>query len=349
MSIKVIKRWSNKSYDDIIDVRTPFEFSEDHIPSAINLPVLDNSERVFIGKKYKQESPFIAKKIGAAIVSENISKHIKNSLLKKPGHWKPLIYCWRGGQRSKAFATVLSEIGWQVTILDGGYKTYRKKIITNLNQIIKSYSFIVLKGKTGTAKTSILNKLEKSKKVGLINLEKLANHKGSLLGNIPNVIQPSQKYFESLIYHKLKEFKCKKNILIESESSKIGEVFLPKELIKKIKNSPFIEIAASIVNRSNFLCKDYEEFLKEKDSFKKFFLHANKKLGYKIVGEWKKLYNDKNWTSLAAKLIREYYDPLYEYNNKNSRKLIEKINVDSLSEKSITKLCKYLENSYTKF
>ena len=119
MPIKYIRKWELKSFDDIIDVRSPNEYQEDHIPSSTNLPVLNNSERKEIGTIYKNKSAFIAKKIGASLISANIAAHIKKKLLTKPGNWKVLIYCWRGGQRSKSFATVLSEIGWQVYVLKG--------------------------------------------------------------------------------------------------------------------------------------------------------------------------------------------------------------------------------------
>ena len=128
MPIKYIKNWKSNKINQIIDVRSPKEYLEDHIPNSINVPVLSNAERILIGKIYKTESPFKAKKIGAAMISKNISSFIKRSLINKPGSWKPLIYCWRGGQRSKSIALTLSEIGWEVSILKGGYKTYRKHI-----------------------------------------------------------------------------------------------------------------------------------------------------------------------------------------------------------------------------
>jgi len=137
MPINYITNWEAKSFDDILDVRSPLEYKEDHIPYSKNLPVLNDIQRKKVGIIYKNESAFIAKKIGAAFVSANISRHIKKKLLSKPGDWKVLIYCWRGGQRSKSFATVLSEIGWKVYVLKGGYKNYRASINKKINILVK--------------------------------------------------------------------------------------------------------------------------------------------------------------------------------------------------------------------
>ena len=175
MPIKYIRNWELKSFDDIIDVRSPNEYQEDHIPNSTNLPVLNNLERKEIGTIYKNKSAFIAKKIGASLVSANIAYHIKKNLLTKPGNWKVLIYCWRGGQRSKSFATVLSEIGWQVYVLKGGYKTYRSSINKKIYTITKKRKFMIIRGPTGCAKTRILQRL---KKIGVytIDLEGIAKH-----------------------------------------------------------------------------------------------------------------------------------------------------------------------------
>ena len=156
MPIRYLTSWNNKAINQIIDVRSPSEFHEDHIPGSTNLPVLNDEERKLVGSIYKNDSPFKAKKLGASLISKNIAMHIKKRFINNPGSWKPLIYCWRGGQRSNALAIILSEIGWEVFLLKGGYKTYRKEINNSLNSIINNYKYIVLRGKTGTAKTKIL-------------------------------------------------------------------------------------------------------------------------------------------------------------------------------------------------
>ena len=306
MPIRYVTSWNNKAINQIIDVRSPSEFHEDHIPGSANLPVLNDEERKLVGSIYKNDSPFKAKKLGASLISKNIAMHIKKKFINNPGSWKPLIYCWRGGQRSNAIAIILSEIGWEVFLLKGGYKTYRKEINNSLNSIINNYKYIVLRGKTGTAKTKILEIII-NKGGYALNLENLAKHKGSLLGKLPKSSQPSQKYFESLIYFELKKLKKNKPVLVESESSKIGNLYLPSNLLYKIENSPCIDIESNIDARASYLVKDYSKFILKKNSFNELFLYASSKLGKEVVNKWKKNYENKNWKELALQLIVEYY------------------------------------------
>ena len=346
MSIKYIINWKSNKINQIIDVRSPDEYSEDHIPNSLNIPVLNNNERKLIGTIYKNENPFKAKKLGASLISKNIANFIRNKLINTPGNWKPLIYCWRGGQRSKSLAITLAEIGWEVYVLKGGYKTYRKYINTYLNQIIDKNKYIVLRGPTGNAKTKIIEKLEQ---VGspVLNLEKLANHKGSLLGKDHTKPQPSQKLFESLLYYKLKNFNKNKPILIESESSKIGNLFLPSGLVTRIENSPCIDIYTSLNARIEFLLKDYSKFILKKNSFKELFLYAQIKLGSKAVNKWKNNYYKKKWKNLASQIINEYYDPLYNYKKKQKKnKVLEQYKLENLKRNSIAKFCFYLHKKY---
>ena len=348
MPVKYITDWRSKKFTEIIDVRSPKEYYEDHIPKSINLPVLNDSERSLIGSIYKKDSPFKAKKLGASIISKNISKFIKNEFLYKAGDWKPLIYCWRGGQRSKSLAIILSEIGWEVFVVKDGYKRYRNYINQNLNKLTNIFKFIVLRGATGTGKTKILSRLEK---IGCpaLNLEVLANHKGSLLGKNAASPQPSQKLFESLIYSKLNEFDKKYPVIVESESSKIGNLYLPSQMIKKIKISPCIDLEANIKARADFLVKDYSEFILNKNNFKDFFRHTRKKLGNKIVSKWSQNYRKSNWNELALQLINEYYDPLYKHKkNEKENNILEIYKLNKINTSSINKISDYLKEKYFK-
>ncbi len=342
MPIRYVTSWNNKAINQIIDVRSPSEFHEDHIPGSTNLPVLNDEERKLVGSIYKNDSPFKAKKLGASLISKNIAMHIKKKFINNPGSWKPLIYCWRGGQRSNAIAIILSEIGWEVFLLKGGYKTYRKEINNSLNSIINNYKYIVLRGKTGTAKTKILEMII-NKGGYALNLENLAKHKGSLLGKLPKSSQPSQKYFESLIYFELKKLRKNKPVLVESESSKIGNLYLPSNLLYKIENSPCIDIESNIDARASYLVKDYSKFILKKNSFNELFLYASSKLGKEVVNKWKKNYENKNWKELALQLIVEYYDPLYSHKKNQKKNLsIESHNFKTLNHASIEKFCTYL-------
>ncbi len=178
-------------FDDIIDARAPAEFADDHLPGAISLPVLNDDERARVGTIYKQVNPFTAKKLGAALVSQNVAAHLLGSLANKPGGWRPLVYCWRGGQRSGSFALVLQQIGWRVEIINGGYKAWRALVIKELYDTPVRSPVVVLDGNTGSAKTEILNLLP-THGLQVIDLEGLANHRGSLFGALGP--QPSQRH-----------------------------------------------------------------------------------------------------------------------------------------------------------
>ena len=344
MPIKYIKKWECYKFDDFIDVRSPLEYKEDHIPNSINLPVLNDIQREKIGTIYKKDNAFKARKLGAALVSKNISNHLKKYLLDKPGNWKPLIYCWRGGQRSKSMATVLEAIGWQVYVLQGGYKTYRVQVNSKISKICKKIKFIVIKGPTGTGKTRILSRLKKMG-ISTLDLEGIANHKGSLLGSIPNKKQPSQKLFESLIYLNLKNLLIKNPVFIEAESSKVGNLYLPKAILNGIKNQPMIIIEANIKERIKFLVNDYKQYVIQENSFKDLFIHAERKIGFKAISEWKKLYTKKNWKKLALLLITEYYDPMYSHNFKITKnKVLKSYKLSKLDTKHINIFCNKLKN-----
>ena len=171
-------------HDTVIDVRSPAEYAEDHVPGATNLPVLDNDERAEVGTIYVQESSFRARKIGAAMVFRNAANHIEHSLSAYEGGWRPLVYCWRGGQRSGSFTWMLSQIGWRAEVVQGGYQSYRRLVHAALYETSLPHQLVLLDGLTGTAKTEILQAVER---LGgqVLDLEGLARHRGSLLGARP--------------------------------------------------------------------------------------------------------------------------------------------------------------------
>ena len=183
-------------YDSIIDVRSPSEFHEDHIPGAINLPVLSDQERAEVGTIYKQVDPFTARKTGAVLTSQNIAQHI--STLSNHGRdWKPLVYCWRGGQRSGSLALVMHEIGWSVTLLQGGYKAYRRHVQQELDRLLPRLRLIVVAGPTGCGKTDLLHQLQRPGSSGA-RLGKSSPIIADLYWvESPGSCQPSQKWFES--------------------------------------------------------------------------------------------------------------------------------------------------------
>ncbi|HCQ56919.1 MAG TPA: tRNA 2-selenouridine(34) synthase MnmH, partial [Sulfitobacter sp.] len=206
--------------DTIIDVRAPMEFAEDHLPGAINLPVLSDAQRAEVGTIYKQVSPFDARKIGGALVARNTARHLQTALADKNGGWQPLVYCWRGGQRSGAFSTILDQVGWRVQLLRGGYRSYRRLVVAALYDTPMLHRLMLIEGGTGTAKTRLLHHLAKAG-AQVLDLEGLAQHRGSLFGAVDGG-QPHQKMFESRLAQALTPLDPAQVTWVEAESSKIG-------------------------------------------------------------------------------------------------------------------------------
>mgnify|MGYP001191049551 FL=1 len=341
---KLIKKWNNKKFDTIIDVRSPLEFAEDHIVGAINCPVLSDLERQKVGTIYKKESSFKAKIIGSSLTAKNIAFHIENKFMEKKGSWQPLIYCWRGGQRSKAFSIVLSEVGWRTNQLKGGYKEYRNQVINFLDNIGPKLKITLISGKTGSAKTKILKSIE-NEGGQILDLEGLANHKGSLLGKIPDLIQPSQKFFESLIFNKIQNLNLKDKIYIEAESSKIGNIHIPKSIWKKMIKSPRIEISANVELRAKFLVSDYDYMCNNPTLINPIIKGLKNRLSKKLFDEWTNLIDRKKWFDLTKSFLENHYDPSYSSNTiKNDRKVIKKITATSLNNSDIKDIAKKILN-----
>lgn len=297
-------------FDEIIDVRSEGEFAEDHIPGAINLPVLNNAERERVGTIYKQVSSFDAKKIGAALVSANISRHIEGILQDRPRHWKPLVYCWRGGGRSGALAHVLAQIGWKVGQLDGGYKAYRRAILEELPTLPARFDWRVVCGMTGTGKSQLLRAL-KTQGAQVLDLEELAAHRGSVLGNLPDAPQPAQKMFESRVWHALKHLSPDQPVFVESESRKIGRLRVPAELIDAMWQSACVVIEAPIPVRVALLMDEYVHFLSDAKLLNAQLDCLRSLHGGDVIDQWQNMAHDGKWEQLTEELLIRHYDPAY--------------------------------------
>lgn len=296
-------------FDTLIDARSPAEWHLDHLPGAINLPVLDNDERAQIGTLYKA-SAFEAKKIGAALVARNISQHLLTALHDKPKHWRPLIYCWRGGNRSQAFATILQRIGFRTHVLEGGYTAFRRALIEDLHRLAGQFDYRVVCGVTGSGKSQYLRELQQSG-AQVLDLEALAHHRGSLLGSEPCGEQPSQKWFETMIWQTLRQFDPSMPVFVESESRKIGQVQVPAALIEKMRQSDCIELQSTIDERIDFLCHEYQHFFDHPEGLMERLERLKPLVGGDLLHAWEGMIQKKQWSDLVRSLLTQHYDPTY--------------------------------------
>jgi tRNA 2-selenouridine synthase len=300
----------------VIDVRSPAEFAEDHAPGAINLPVLSNAERAEVGTIYVQESRFRARKIGAAYIARNVAHHLQTALADQPGSFRPLIYCWRGGQRSNAMATILAQVGWRTALLAGGYKTWRRHVSQRLYDQSLPLRLVLLDGYTGSGKTEVLQRLaERGQQV--IDLEGLAAHRGSLFGAVAGQPQPSQKLFESRLLVALDAMDPARPVIVEAESSKVGERMVPPALWDLMTGAPRLELAASAEARARYLVRAYGDIVADRAALDEALRRLPTWPGRKRLEAWGQLIDAGDFEALALDLMALHYDPAY---GRSSRK-----------------------------
>lgn len=297
-------------FDDILDVRSPAEFAEDHIPGAISVPVLDNDERARIGTIYTQVSVFEAQRQGAALIARNIARHIETTLRDKPKQWQPLVYCWRGGQRSGAMAHILAQVGWKTGRLQGGYKAYRRHVIDSLASAPDTLEFKVVCGATGSGKSHLLQMLA-DKGAQVLDLERLAQHRGSLLGNLPNEAQPSQKMFETRLWDALRNFRPDRPVYVEAESRKVGILNVPDAILHRMRASSCIAVEAPLPARIDFLLQDYAHHLQNPQLLEENLRKLTELHGHKVIDAWCDLVHQGQWPALVEMLLANHYDPAY--------------------------------------
>ncbi len=297
-------------FDQIIDCRSPAEFAEDHIPGAINLPVLSDEERAEVGTIYKQASTFEARRLGASLVSQNVARHLDGPLSEIPAEQRFLLYCWRGGQRSRSFATILDQIGWDVQVVDGGWKAYRSHVVSFLQEICPQLPFIVITGCTGAGKTLVLQAL-KDQGAQCLDLEGLAHHKGSIFGGDPDEPQPPQKLFETRIAEQLASFSHDRPVFVESESAKVGKLNLPEALWTAMKAAPALELDVDLAQRASFILRDYADWVGDAARVEEALERLTPRHGHETIVQWIEMVRAADWEALVTVLLAEHYDPLY--------------------------------------
>ena len=321
------------AFSAIIDARSESEYAEDRLPGAVNWPVLNDAQRVDIGTHYKQASPFDARKRGAVMVARNIASHVETHAAELPRSWRPLVYCWRGGQRSGSLALVLGEIGFQVNVLDGGYREFRRAVLVELETQPAQLQFRVLCGRTGSAKSRLLQTLVEHG-AQVLDLEDLACHRGSVLGPEPGRPQPSQKAFETSLWQALRGYDHTRPVFVEGESRTIGRLRLPEPLLVAVRDAPCLQVQMPLIARVQFLLHDYVHFVTDTESFCARLAALRELRGAAVVEAWQARARSGQANELAGvvqQLLTLHYDPVYERSmQRNFRHYGQAIAVDLL-------------------
>lgn len=331
--------------DTVIDVRAPAEYALDHLPGAINMPVLTDAQRAEVGTVYTRDSPFKARKLGGALVARNTADHLQGPLADKDGAWQPLVYCWRGGQRSGAFATILDQVGWRVQLLKGGYKSYRSEVVKTLYETPLPHRLMLVDGGTGTAKTALLHQLA-AQGAQVLDLEGLADHRGSLFGGV-STPQPAQKMFETRIATALTLLDPEQITFVEAESSKIGERMLPASLWALMGNAARVRITAPMGARSGFLCDAYADLTHDAVKFNSLLDRLRPYHSAAQITQWREQVQANQWQSLAAGLITNHYDPRYSKSAMRSDIAVYEVALPDLSEATLARTAEGLRARFT--
>jgi len=294
----------------IIDARSEGEYAEDHLPGALNWPSLNDEERKLIGTLYKQVSPFEAQKRGAALVAANIARHIEREVIDKPRSWQPLAYCWRGGKRSGSLALVLGQIGFKVSVIEGGYKAFRSALLAALPELAARLEYRVICGPTGAGKTRLLHALAQAG-AQVLDLEALASHRSSVLGMIPGQPQPTPKRFDTLVWDELRRFDPARPVFLESESRKVGNLAVPDALIERMRDSPCLRLELPDDERVALLLEDYDFFVKDQKLFCERLDALIQLRGKAVVEAWQGQVAAGEIEAVVRELLLKHYDPGY--------------------------------------
>jgi tRNA 2-selenouridine synthase len=298
-------------FDAVIDARSESEYAEDRLPGAVNWPVLNDAQRADIGTEYKQASPFDARKRGAVMAARNIAQHVETRAAELPRGWRPLVYCWRGGQRSGSLSLVLGEIGFQVQVLEGGYREFRRAVLAELELLPARLHFVVLCGRTGSAKSRLLQALA-TEGAQVLDLEAMACHRGSVLGPEPGRPQPSQKAFETLLWQALRTLDPARPVFVEGESRTIGRLRLPEKLIEAVRAARCLQVQMPLAARVQFLLQDYAHFVQDTESFCHRLAALRELRGAAVVEDWQQRARAGAHAGVVEELLTLHYDPVYE-------------------------------------
>lgn len=291
----------------LIDVRSPSEYLAGHIPGAINMPLFSDYERSQVGITYKQKGKEHAVLLGLEFVGPRLKMMVEEAK-EYASQNKLIIHCWRGGQRSQSLAWLLQNAGMEIEVLHGGYKSFRQHIHDFFAN--QEFRFIVLGGRTGSAKTSILRKMKEMNEQ-VLDLEALAHHKGSAFGWIGESLQETNEQFENNLFFSMRSMNYKNIIWLENESKMIGKNYIPEALWLKIKDAPLINIELDVERRLEHLVSCYD--LNDQDALIHSFEKIAKRLGHEHTQTAIDLVKENNFKE-AARIALKYYDKCYDYN-----------------------------------
>ncbi len=292
----------------VVDVRTPLEFSEDHIPGALNVPLLDNEERVEIGIIYKQAGPHAARQRGLELTAPRFPRIVAE--IESHACGRPvLVYCWRGGLRSKTVTTILDLVGYEAAQLHGGYKSFRNHVVSYFENFDPPGPLVVIHGLTGVGKTRFLQSMD-DRKYTVVDLEGLACHRGSAFGSLGLEQSLSQKRFESILWDAMRKGPADKPVIVEGESRRIGRISLPGNMYEVMNRGIRIWCEASLETRVSRLIEEYGK-PEYRNGMADALSRISRKLGaqkYKEISEYL-----ENWDlePFMAGLLDGYYDRVY--------------------------------------
>jgi len=298
-----------EQYALIIDARSPHEYAEDHVPAAVNLPVVDDAEFAEVGIRYKTD-PHAAYLIGAQHSFRNLSRHTVDLI----SHYMPsdrfLVYCFRGGKRSALWASNLRLIGFQVDVVPGGWKRYRNWVRESLAVLPQRFEYRVLCGPTNCGKTRLLQELARQG-AQVLDLEGLASHRGSLLGDLPGEPQPTQKFFDTLLLDALRRFDPARPVWVEAESRKVGRLLVPDELTAAMRRARAIHLAVPMHERVRHCREEYLHFALDPKAMVAKLAPLKQMVGGEEMARWQALADAGEVDELFERLMTTHYDPCY--------------------------------------
>lgn len=336
-----VQDWSR--YALIIDARSPHEFDDDHIPGAVNLPVVDDDEFAEVGITHRTDK-HKAYLIGVEYSLRNIADRIKPLIAQYGPRDRMLVYCFRGGKRSRLWGDNLRTIGYQVDVLAGGWKNYRRWVRAGLDSLPRAFTYHVLSGPTGCGKTRLLHELKRQGEQ-VLELEGLACHRGSLIGELPGVKQPTQKLFDSKVLEELRHFDPRRPVWVEAESKKIGNVQLPETLFEAMHRSRVFRVVTPMSERVAMWLEDYPHLAADPVGMVSKLEPLKPLVGGEVLEQWRKMAEGRCVAELFEKVMVDHYDPCYARSTrKNYGQLEEAVRVDvpSLGAKGVAETVAWL-------